>query len=59
VQVDVYGNDMAVANGAILNPRGRDRISFGLFTDLWYNTKGKWQKVAYQSTPVPEEIPEK
>lgn len=60
VEVHVYGNYMAVAIGRwILKPRGIDRISFGRFTHVWHKARGKWQRVAYQATTIPEEIPKK
>jgi hypothetical protein len=60
IEVHVYGNNMAVAIGRwILKPRGRDRISYGRFTHVWHRINGRWQRVAYQATTIPEEIPEK
>ena len=56
VEVHVYGNNMAVAIGRwILKPRGRDRISYGRFTHVWHRIKGRWQRVAYQATTIPDE----
>jgi ketosteroid isomerase-like protein len=57
VQVHVYGNDMAVAIGRwILKARGRDKTSYGRFTHVWHKTKGKWQRVGYQATTIPEVV---
>ncbi len=57
VQVHVYGNDMAVAIGRwILKAKGRDKTSYGRFTHVWHKTKGKWQRVGYQATTIPEVV---
>jgi len=57
VQVHVYGNNMAVTIGRwILKSSGRDKISIGRFTHVWHKTKGKWQRVAYQATTIPEVV---
>ena len=57
VEVHVYGNNMAVAIGRwILKASGRDKISYGRFTHVWHKTKGKWQRVTYQATTIPEVV---
>ncbi len=57
IEVHVYGNNMAVAIGRwILKARGSDKTSYGRFTHVWHKTKGKWQRVAYQATTIPEVV---
>jgi hypothetical protein len=57
IEVHVYGNDMAVAIGRWkLKRSDRPTIALGRFTHVWKRINGKWQRVAYQATTIPEEI---
>ncbi len=57
IEVHVYGNDMAVAIGRWkLKRSDRPKISYGRFTHVWKRINGKWQRVAYQATTIPEVV---